>query len=196
MRATEKVGLLDQWASGSIHRLRISSGSELFGLNSATIPILPIVLTYKGKTVSARAGIDTGASKAFVVIDTATAKKLDLPNYGEAPFRVLGGGKVIGYLSTLDKLEFENRPECAFKSPPTAVMEMGDPERFDVLIGEDFLKRVGATISYMSDPPTIICSGGTLRWMDDPWSGANSYILMIGGLFLAGFLVSLTADRN
>lgn len=193
------TGLGIPWGSGSIHRLRISPKAELFGLgnlSASTIPILPIVLHYKGKAISARAGIDTGASRAFVVIDTATAKKLDLPNYGEAPFRVLGGGKVTGYLSTIDRVEVEKRPECTFKNPPTAVMDIGDPEKFDVLIGEDYLQRVGATISYLTFPPSIGCAGGTLRWLDDPWAGTNSYLLMVGGLFLVGFLVSLTVDRN
>jgi predicted aspartyl protease len=196
MHVPEQVESLDRWGSGSIHRLRIPAVSELFGLGATTIPILPIVLSYKGKALSVRAGIDTGASNAYVVIDTSIAKKLDLPNYGGTPFRVLGGGKVAGYISAIDKLDFENRPECTFKNPPTAVMDLGDSERFGVLIGEDYLKRVGATISYLSSPPTIICSGGTLRWLDDPWSGTNSYLLMIGGLFLVGFLVSLSVDKN
>ena len=47
MRLEENQGQAG-WGSGSIHRLRIPTKAELFGLG--VIPIIPVTLNYKGKS--------------------------------------------------------------------------------------------------------------------------------------------------
>lgn len=176
------------FGSGSIHRLRISTKAELFGLE--TIPVVDVLLTYKGRSVKVRAGLDTGADP-YLLINPSLADRLGLPKLSSATFTVVGGGKVPGYTTRVDALQFIGASNCYLKDVSAAVVTVAGSS-IDLLIGEGFLKEVGATISYTQDPPVIMCSDPDLRWLNDPFSRPNTYLLIAGGLFLAGFLVSLS----
>jgi hypothetical protein len=105
---------------------------------------------------------------------------------------VVGGARVESYRTTVDAIEFAGSDTCTLKNQPAMVTDLNVPGQ-DILIGEDYFKKVGMTISYAKGGmPLVLCTDPDLRWLNDPFSTPNAFLLIAGGLFLTGFLVSLT----
>lgn len=175
---------------GQLRFLRRSVGpADIFGLG-AVIPIMDATLHYKGRSASVRAGLDTGASGTFIIVEPAIADRLGMPRTAEVEHTVVGGAKVKGHLSELDQIDIEGLPGCSLRRPPTVVMGVGMKDH-DVLIGENYLKTVGATISYQGGYASVSCRGGSARMVRGVLSDPNVVFLALGGLIFLGFLISL-----
>jgi len=179
-----------RYCGGQLRFLRGHVGpSEIFGLG-AIIPIMNATVWYKGRSATVRAGLDTGASGTYIIVETAIADKLGLPRLAEVEHTVVGGAKVKGSLSELDRIEIEGLPGCTLRRPPAVVMGVGMQEH-DILIGENYLRAVGATISYKGGQAYVSCGGDSFQRTQMVFSAPGTVFLALGGLIFLGFLLSL-----
>ena len=156
------------------------------------IPRFTAVLSYKGKSIPVVAGIDTGATRIYILVSPTIADKLGLPKKNKRSVGVVGGATITAYDTELDRVDIENIPACSINKPQTIIATQ--VSEVDVLIGEDYLKALAAKIEYTDKGPLLSCRGGIPGLSLPEWSDWQYLAIGIGVLFLFGFLVSLSRE--
>lgn len=129
---------------------------------------------------------DTGA-KTFAFIDSSLAARLGLPIGDAAPYTGVGGAPQMGFRSKLGRLTFVQNPDCSLSNFDVVVGKLGFAH-VDLLVGENFIKSVGASVDFVPEGIRISCKRGPKVAIAEPIS---PYILVVGGAALLGIAAFL-----
>jgi len=193
VRVQEDLGRLF-YGGGPFRTLRYPTRvRNIMGIDDlgTVIPRFNAKLFYKGKSIPIIAGVDTGATRIYVLVSPTAAEKLGLPKKAAGRVGVVGGGTAPAFESELDRVEIEDIPACAINKPKTIIAT--PISEVDVLIGEDYLKALGAKIEYTDKGPALSCRGGIPGIGLPEWGDWQYIAVGVGILFLFGFLVSLSS---
>lgn len=111
----------------------------------------PVELSNGTRSEHLEAGFDTGMTGAHLEIPSTLAAALGLPIMGTEMLVDASGRRPIS-VSYIDRLKVDGAPGCLVEGAKVWFFE-GAP----VLIGNDFMRDAGASISYSPDGPTITC---------------------------------------
>lgn len=140
----------------------------------ALIPVFPVDLTHRGRTERIQVGFDTGMTGTHLELPTSTAKRLGLTKIGTEEF-VDAFGPNLSSVARIDQISVPGKSGCGVKSAKVIFHE-GAP----TLIGNDFIRDIGGSISYGRNGAGLTCAGK----MPEP------------GLYLPKFRISITHQRK
>lgn len=144
---------------------------------------LPVTITYKGRSISARALHDTGA-ETFAFIDKSIASQLGLLT-GEAVGYNGIAGSDVGFKSTVDNISITGVSGCSLGSPskpvPVMVGSVSIPN-VQLLVGEYFMKSVKLTTSFDDSGKTLISCGSGVHVVTEPIP--KEYLIIGGAIIL------------
>ncbi len=134
-------------------RARSRRGSEVGAVMANNQVIVPVVLTYGGKTVNGRMLLDTGANGTLLHDDFA--ERLGLSVRGGYQAATAGGGRIHVSAARVDEISVGSR---SLSDYPVMVVEyQGAGPGFDGLLGMSFLRHFPHTVDYRK---------GTITWND------------------------------
>lgn len=158
------------------------------GLGALLIPKFDVILTHQGKSIKTTAGFDSG-NESIAIIYPSVAQQLGLPLL--RTIQIVGVGSKQGYTSRIDQIRLADSPTCFTNNADVTILDIGDP-RFEVLIGDPFLKAIGADIQFRETGSALICKGAKQVEIAQPAGLSPLTISLIaGGVLAVGALVIL-----
>lgn len=135
---------------GQVRLVTPRLGAVISPYTMMTIPTFEVTLTNGGRTKTATVGFDTGLEDAHVQIPTSLAKYLGVVGTGTEG-RSDATKRFVSQTGTIDKISaggcsIENAKVLFFEDAP-------------FLVGNDFIRDVGAEFTYESGVPGLKCSG-------------------------------------
>lgn len=150
---------------------------------SALGTFVDLLFEYKGKSLKARAMVDTGALKAYAFLDSSLASSLGIaPGTMSAGYSGVGGAQQFGWTSTVDRLSIVGNPACMIQNAPVLFGALAFPG-IDALIGDEFITATKMVLDYSVDPPGVSCKGGPLILSAGTFP---TELLIIAGLAVVG----------
>jgi len=144
------------------------------------------------RTTRARGIVDTGA-EGFAFVDNSLAFDLGLKQEGApVPYVGVGGDTKLGFKSGIDRMTILDNPDCSLGRLNVLVGDMSRLSDIRVLVGEDFLKSVGATLELTEAGVSIACQKGVKVPIAEKWPrevivlavGFGVAFVAVAGVFL------------
>jgi len=126
------------------------------GSSSRSLPIFPVSIINKGKTVTRDALFDTGAEGLDVDVPMSVAQELSLPSLSTRQFRT-HTGTVTMIVSKTDRLALKDLPECYAGGASVGILPVQSPIQ-EVIVGEEFFKKTGGKLGYDSQGAYFTCT--------------------------------------
>lgn len=121
------------------------------------------------RTTRARGIVDTGA-EGFAFIDNSLAYDLGVQGGGTpVPYVGVGGDTKLGFKTPIDRMTILDNPDCSLGRFDVLIGDMSRLSDIRVLVGEDFLKSVGATLELTEAGVSIACQKGAKVPIAEKW---------------------------
>lgn len=181
-------------SSGSSLKSRKASLGSLCALSALLIPKFKVLLTHRGRSIEAVAGFDSG-NESIAIVYPSIADRLGLPSISSID--IVGVGSKRGFTSKIDSIGVVGSPLCAVKNASIVILDINDP-RFEVLIGDPFLKATNSVIDFNEQGSIITCKGASAAEVARESTGLDPLtiaLMVVGGVLAVSALVLLSGKK-